>query len=103
MAVIIQLFCTVQNYFTEYNKIERHEFFFNTLQSSAFENNITGIPNDDNLSRQQMQYTFSLFFMEGKFPHFHHVKVKQSAYDCYNHGLSVQYLFLKYSTQRTKK
>ena len=50
-----------------------------------------------------MQYTFSLFFMEGKFPHFHHVKVKQSAYDCYNHGLSVQYLFLKYSTQRTKK
>ena len=96
-------FFTVQNYFTEYNKIERHEFFFNTLKSSAFEKNITGIANDDDLLGQQMQYTFSLFFMEGKFPHFHHVKVKQSAYDCYNHGLSVQYLFLKYSTQRTKK
>ena len=70
MALIIKLFCTVQNYFTEYNKIERHEFFFNTLKSSVFENNITGIPNDENLLGQQMQYTFSSPFHGRKIPTF---------------------------------
>lgn len=82
MAVIIELFCMIQNYFTEYNKTERYKFFFNTLMNGAFENNITGIADDDNyFILVNKCNTHSLPpFMEGKFPHFPHVKNEQSAH-----------------------